>query len=765
MQTDFRTFIEGSSDIIYESDARGFFTLVNAAATKLLGYPSHELIGRHYSDLVREDWRGATIEHYRSQLRDASATTYFEFPAVTADGRTVWIGQSVQAVIEDGKVAGFRAIARDITERRLADERFHAFMNNSPTVAFMKDAEGRYVYANDLMNRLFAKPGSTVIGLSDSDLLDEAIALPIRRNDEEVLNAHKAVQVVESAPTIDGEVRQWLTYKFPVAGADGTTFVGGAAVDLTERIDLEKKLAAARDAALASARQKAQFLANMSHEIRTPMNGVIGLIGVLLDTEVTADQRDLLSTAKSSAESLLTIINDILDFSKIEAGKLSFDVLDFDLRSACEATMDLLSDAARRKGLEIGYVVDPDVPARLHGDAGRLRQVLLNLLGNAIKFTEEGGVLLQVDSVSRSESSAVVRFRIIDTGIGMNEETCRRLFQPFSQADASTTRRFGGTGLGLAISRELVHMMDGEIDVASEPGCGSTFSFTAKFAYKEQPERPPAITGTAPRVLIVEDSTTTRHIIALQLTAWGVPNDIADDSMTAMAMLRHAATAGEPYQVVLSDFHMPGIDGAGLARIVRESKALGAPRFVLMTGANRSFDAAMTAELGVTSCLIKPVKQRHLFSAVFGRKTADEPAPAVAQTARPATPIQSKRRVLVVDDNVVNQKVTLRQLEKLGFHGDAVGSGIEALDALGRIAYDLVLMDCQMPEMDGYEATAEVRRREGDARRTPIVALTAAASDSDRTRCLDSGMDDFVTKPVRETELADALQRWMPRCA
>jgi two-component system sensor histidine kinase/response regulator len=756
------TLIEGSADIIYEADARGHFTFINGAVRAILGLEPSSLIGHHYSELIREDRRQATIDYYREQSRLAHPTTYFEFPAIGSGGRVVWIAQSVQTVVRDGAVTGFRAIARDVTERRTAEERFQAFMNNSPAVAFIKQADGRYVYANELMNRTFATPGKDVLGLSDADLLPPDIAESIRTNDEEVLHTGRSMQVIESAPTDDDQVRHFLTYKFPVHAADGATYVGGMAIDLTERISLERDLATARDAALDSARQKSQFLANMSHEIRTPMNGVIGLLGVLLDTGLNADQKDLAQTARSSAEALLTIINDILDFSKIEAGKLDFEVLEFDVRSTCETTIDLLADAARRKSLEIGYVLDPDIPKVLRGDSGRLRQILLNLIGNAIKFTEHGGVLVQIEREADCGDSVVLRFRITDTGVGIAQSTREQLFRPFSQGDASTTRRFGGTGLGLAISKQLVQMMQGEIGVESEPGCGSTFSFTAQFACSDRAAATDVEQASSgPRVLVIDDSTTTRQMVALQLTAWRLSNDTADDAFTALAMLREANAAGTPYDIVISDLQMPQIDGMSLARLVKNNPDLGSPRFVLITASAESRDASQLKANGVSTYLRKPVKQEHLFSALFGKSMTQLPA-AAPQPERPAAPLHSSRRVLVVDDNVVNQKVALRQLQKLGFAAEAVGNGIEALDALGRIAYDLVLMDCQMPEMDGYEAAAELRRREDDSKRTPLIALTASASEADRRRCLAAGMDDFLAKPVRESDLAAMLHQWIP---
>jgi PAS domain S-box-containing protein len=755
-----RRLIDGSADIIYEADARGYFTFANRAVEAILGYTPEAVIGRHYTELIREDWRSAAVDHYRHQSRQAIETTAFEFPAVTTDGKTRWLSQNVQSVTENGTVVGFRAIARDVTQRRLDEERFHAFMDNSPTIAFMKDPEGRISYANRLMNSQFSRSGQSVVGLTGSDLVPSEIEETVRANDLAVLRSGEAMQLIESVPTNDGTLRHWLTYKFPVAAADGSTYVGAMAVDLTDRLRLESDLAAARDAALESARGKSRFLANMSHEIRTPMNGVIGLLGVLADTRLDDDQIDLVRTARQSAESLLSIINEILDFSKIEAGQLNFEVLEFDVREACESVMDLLADAARQKSIEIGCVVDPEIPAVLKGDPGRVRQVLLNLLSNAIKFTAEGGVLVQVDREASGADEVTLRFRVTDTGIGLSEQTQAKLFRPFTQADESTTRRFGGTGLGLAISRELVHMMSGEIGVESEPGCGASFWFTAKFGCSgDTAQKPPA--AHAPRVLIIEDSTTTRQMISLQLTAWGVPNDAAESALAALPMLHGAAAAGTPYEVVISDLHLPQMDGMALARFIHGESKFGSPRFVLITSAASAFDAPSLANLGVTTALRKPLKPQRLYEAVFDQLAARPRRPAGEEVKRVAT-VPTRRRVLVVDDNVINQKVAVRQLQKLGIAAEAVGNGVEALEALGRIGYELVLMDCQMPEMDGYEATAEIRRREGDAARTPIIALTASASPSDRTRCIDAGMDDFLSKPVREPELAAMIHRWLP---
>ncbi|MFZ2490202.1 MAG: response regulator [Thermoanaerobaculia bacterium] len=755
-----RALVDGSVDIIYEADHAGRFTFVSAASKSMLGFSPRSLLGRPYTDLIRPDWRNRTAEHYRTQRLSAEPSTHFEFPAVTADGRTVWLAQNVQTVLEGNRVVGFRAVARDITRQRVVEERFHAFMDHSPTAAFIKDAEGRYVYANAQMNSLFASVGQSVVGRTDADLLPAEIAATIGEHDRNALATGKAVQVIEEVP-VDGIVRQWLVYKFPIDEDGKTSCLGGVAIDLTDRLQLERDLAAARDAALGSAREKSQFLANMSHEIRTPMNGVLGLLGILLDTPLTADQHDLAQTARSSADALLSIINDILDFSKIEAGKLTFEDLDLDIRAACDSVIDLLAESARAKSLEIGCVIDPRIPRLLRGDPGRLRQVLLNLVGNAVKFTSDGGVLIQVEREEERGGRVSLRFRVTDTGAGVPHAVRPHLFEPFTQAEASTTRRFGGTGLGLAISRQLVRMMEGEIGCESEPGCGSTFWFTASFECNESHEAVVPHGFEASRVLIVEDSTVTRHLLAMQLTAWHIANETAVNGVSALSMLRNAAAAGSPFDVVITDLQMPQIDGVTLARLIAANPDLGKPRVIVVTSGSASFDASALAASGITRCLRKPVKPQHLLAALSGEThDAQRLPPPIALSIAPSLPVH--HRVLVVDDNVINQKVAVRQLQKLGIAADAVGNGIEALEAVGRIAYDLVLMDCQMPEMDGYAATAQIRAREAvSGTRMPIIALTASASDADRKRCLEAGMDDFVSKPVREEALRNTLALWL----
>lgn len=542
--------------------------------------------------------------------------------------------------------------------------------------------------------------------------------------------------------------------------------------------ELSKKtveLAAARDAAMESTRLKGEFLANVSHEIRTPMNGVLGMTGILLETVLSEDQRECAMTVQRSAEGLLTIINDILDFSKIEAGKLVLECVDFPLWNEVEDVIGLLTEAAGRKRLELISEIDDEVPFLVAGDAGRLRQILLNLAGNAVKFTEKGEVVIHVKELQRSDGRSRLRFEVSDTGMGIPEQAQKRLFQAFVQVDGTTTRKHEGTGLGLAIAKHLVELMGGDIGLDSLAGRGSTFWFEIPLeVLAEKPERDmvqrAALRGL--RALIVDDNATNREVMRRTTAAWGMTCEVASEGPMALQMLEETSNGTERFDIALLDCQMPGMDGIELAAAIQARPHLRSIRLVMLTSLGQRALCTTLLEAGIAACMTKPFRRQHLYLTIarmFGRLPLEVKGSLPKGKQVGLSPAQSSLpfdtntlHLLVAEDNAVNQRVLASMLDRLGHTYKIVGDGAEAVEAVRQSSYHAILMDCQMPNLDGFKATAAIRGLPEPISQIPIVAVTANAMNGDRERCLQAGMSDYLTKPIRLERLMDVLASVLP---
>jgi signal transduction histidine kinase/DNA-binding response OmpR family regulator len=544
-------------------------------------------------------------------------------------------------------------------------------------------------------------------------------------------------------------------------------------VTLLIMVLLTRRLRVAQAQAEAATYAKSSFLAAMSHEVRTPMNAVIGMTGLLLDTDLTPEQRDCAETVRRSGEALLSVINDILDFSKIEAGKLIIESIPFDLRLVMEEVNEMLAPRAEDKSLDLVLEYIPSTPRHFVGDAGRIRQVVTNLVGNAVKFTERGYVLIRVESTGEETERAVIRVSVEDTGTGIPADKMHALFQKFSQVDASTTRKYGGTGLGLAITKQLVELMGGSVGVESSPGKGSTFWFTLPLTLDAQPHAAPVPTDDLRglRVMIVDDVEINRRVLHEQITSWGLRNGSFPDAQGVVEALLRAAAAGDPYEFVLLDYQMPGMDGASLAAAIKSEAALQRTAVIMLTSIGHWSEVHKVAGEAIDACLVKPVRQSQLLNTLattWSKRLLTSPGSAgrpkvqagELRLSLAAEFAGSQIRILVAEDNIVNQKVATRMLEKLGLRADVAANGREAVEMCELLPYDLVLMDCHMPEMDGFAATREIRKRIGNHDRIAIVAMTAEAMEGCRENCLAAGMDDYLAKPVKIEDLAGVLRKW-----
>jgi len=796
--------IEAVQDGLTLCDDEGRFVIYNSKMKDITGFSVEEVPGcQTLINLLQPDpdRRTKVLEctgERQAEIRNESARE-LEISIVTKHGedRTLLVTSSM--LHHKGK-ALFLNVYRNITESkrvelalRQSGETMKALVNATDDFVLLVDTDGRILTSNATWPKILGTTPEAIVGTCVFDLLPAHMREHRRMYFDDVIRQNRAARWVDSNKGL-----YWDHCLYPVCDEDGIVRrVAMFSRDITERKRAEQELArraeellaakstaeaqtrrlaqqarelnAAREAALQAVRLKTEFVANVSHEIRTPMNAVIGMTGLLFDTPLTSEQKEYTQLIRTSGEALLSLINTILDFSKIEAGKLELERTDFDLLTAVEEVADLMAPQANEKGLELACSFEPEVPIALHGDAGRLRQIILNLLGNAIKFTEQGEVTLHVSVEERDDEAVLLRFVVKDTGVGVSQAAMQKLFQSFSQADGSTTRKYGGTGLGLVISKQLAELMGGSIGAKSRPGVGSEFWFTAHLHMQSRQTssllRHSDFGKT--RILIVDDNVTNGKILTQVLGSWRIRNTRVQSGKAALRELRRAAAEKDPYAVAILDYQMPGMDGVMLARSVKKSATLRSTKLILLASIGQG-NGTLRKEAGIAAWLTKPVKQSSLYDTLLGLLLGHEvkagngnnPRALGRGSAKTHRGSLSSVRVLVAEDNVVNQRVAMEMLKRLGCKTDAVANGLEVIRALERIHYDIVFMDCNMPELDGFGATSTIRAMETGGRHTVIIALTANALEGDREKCLAAGMDDYIPKPIRQSDLQESIVRW-----
>ena len=756
--------------LIKDIDGRRVF--VNGSYLDLQGKSRDEVLGKTDFDLFPEELARKFRADDAEILRTGRALHDTE-EHQTPEGERRWI-ERIKGPLRDGdgNIVGVQVLFWDVTDRHrteqaLEQERnlLNSLIDNIPDSIYFKDHDSKFLRISRALADKFGlgDPGEA-IGKSDADIFTSEHAEEALKDERRIMRTGRPIIGQVEKETWPDRDDTWVsTTKLPLREKSGRiigTF--GISRDITELKQAQDELREARDIADAASRAKSDFLANMSHEIRTPMNAIIGMTELLLDTTLTETQREYLAMVQESGESLLDLLNDILDFSKIEAGRLELDCVPFDVRDCIGDTMKSLALRAHNKGLELAFAVDSDVPFVLAGDAGRMRQIVVNLVGNAIKFTDSGEVVLNVACQSQTTSDATLLVSVRDTGIGIPFDKQERIFEEFQQADSSTTRTHGGTGLGLAISGRLVGMMGGDIWVESEAGKGSTFYFTVTLGVSDlapSSRQPRAVVVSDTPVLIVDDNATNRRILFDMLTSWGMKPALATGGREGFAHLQNATKSNKPFQIVLLDVNMPEVDGFELASWIRDERALADTPLIMLTSAGRPGDAERRAKLDISAHLLKPVKQSELFDAIVVAldvsATDDEPESEIATAAVPRF---DSVRVLLAEDNPVNRRLAVGVLQKLGCEVTVAEDGRQAVAQWESQEFDVVLMDVQMPEVDGFEATAAIRQLERTIdRKSIIIAMTAHAMTGDRERCLAAGMDDYLPKPVRFHELSDKL--------
>jgi two-component system sensor histidine kinase/response regulator len=756
----------------------GKYLFVNHGFCEITGYSAEEMLGKSFREFFDAETSEQLTLAYGRVYETGEPLKAYEYALTRKDGTKRYVEESVSLKKDSqGLPVAFIGIRRDSTERKLAEEkirvseeRYRVILEQIGEGYFEVDLKGRYQFFNGGYCRMLRCSPSDILGQSYKKVVPAEQIPMIQEVFRKVLQTGEPVKSFEYE-TVRPDGSAVFAEESISLKKDGHGQPEGFHViirDITERKRAEQELAAAKDAAEASNRAKSTFLATMSHEIRTPMNGILGMTELVLDTELAQEQREHLSMVKSCAESLLSIINDVLDFSKIEAEKLELESIPFDLRDSLGETMKVMSFRAHEKGLELIYDVQPDVPEGLAGDPTRIRQIVVNLVGNAIKFTERGEVVVTVEQAPEEPGDggcACLRFSVRDTGVGIPADKLEKVFEAFSQADGTMARKYGGSGLGLAICTRLVEKMSGRIWVESESEKGSTFRFVVRLrTQKTPPERllalPPEALEDMP-VLIIDDNHTNRRVLDGMLNRWGMKPMAVEGGKAALQALEVAKRAGHPFPLVLLDGHMPEMDGFMVAERIQKNPELAGATIMMLTSGGVLGGAARCRELGIKAYLVKPIQQAELLEAIclLIQKSAPK-APANLITRHTLREARHRLVVLLVEDNAVNRKLAVALLEKRGFAVTTAENGKLALAALEKQTFDFVLMDLQMPEMDGITATETIREREkSTGAHIPVIAMTAHAMKEDQERCLAAGMDAYVTKPIRTSELFQTIER------